>query len=671
MRVKSVSCKANISYFVFTTMFCMSASIALHAAPSPILEKPIEQVIAEQQMAQTHVIIPDSPYAARQERLKANRDAPSALNRRPNEIAPVLNTPYQPPVSSSVPVYANDYTPYSEPMMLPEVIVDGSQIMDNSEPIAVAPQPQIPQVNQRFTQPTVSKTVAQPKQSSLLPPPELVNPLPRPQSVETTADAPVKPLTLVDPTPQFLAPIDAQVPDEPSMAITRDMVVPPDLQQAEKESFEVNPVSAPITQERFDEDLTMPAPVLMQQQPISDAREKLDMQGNHSIQQLLSQPYANDVVTAQNEKNALAIVMPELDLAPLPRVNSKDSMSDVAVMPVQTKSELAIIAADLQRNQGAPVTPVAVTGVASPLAIENQVVIQPITGAKPFSIDRSKVTLEPPVDTVALLLNQSLVLQEEARLSQESKTMLKNFPSGLDAPKRSANKIENVSISRATVPNLAITQPDIKKHEALGISIEVKTPNLNVNDYLTLAYEAMENGQTDLAMDYYDQILMSNPANQDALLGSATLYHRNGDKQKARALYRQILSQSPRNTDVLNNYLVLVSEESPVEALSELQDLENKNPHYAVLPAQIAALQARQGNMPAAIQKMMRAISLNPDDLLYKYNLAVMLDHAGQRDEAINAYSTVKRAIEKGQKLPLDDTNIQERLTFLLSNRKS
>lgn len=295
------------------------------------------------------------------------------------------------------------------------------------------------------------------------------------------------------------------------------------------------------------------------------------------------------------------------------------------------------------------------------LPMKNVVIMQKLDGIK-----------QAVPDEVQLSENTAAgVVVEEAKkveISDDSKMMLRNFPSDINDPQL-GNGEKEVKIERATVPDLELAKPEIKKHEALGISIEVQKPNLDVNDYLTTAYNAVQSGNYAMAAEYYHAILNSYPANRDALLGLATVSHRLGDIDKARELYRQILVQSPRDTDVLNNFLVLVSEEAPEKALSEMLDLEAKNPYYDVLPAQIATIYANQGNLEAAIGKMARAIQLNPEQLLYRYNLAVMLDHAGQKQQAIQAYTMVKQEVEKGGELPMDLSHIQERLTFLLSNQ--
>ena len=421
------------------------------------------------------------------------------------------------------------------------------------------------------------------------------------------------------------------------------------------------------------------------------------------IQQALSAP-------AEIKRHEMGMVQETLQKA-LSYVDEKiqDDATLVPLKPVEKKtvalveekkSSLAHLVEDLKGAEGgAPQaesqalpakTDASKIKIQSPTMMKHEVIIQPLEGensnasttkilhqlkeeSRSFSAVPEPEILLPEEDVIevsATAKEASSIVVEEAEqveIAEESKKILRDFPSGLDAPKK-ANS-EKIQISRATVPDLELIEPEVKKHEALGISIEVKKPNLDVGDYLTMAYQAMETNQLSLASQYYDAILESYPQNQEAMLGMATVSHKLGDLDYARSLYQKLLMKSPENRDVLNNFLVLVSEESPKKAIEELLLLERKNPHYDVLPAQLATLYAQDKQLDKALLKMGRAVQLSPHNLMYRYNLAVMLDHAGRHDQAIQVYHYVRKAIQKGEKIPADLSYIQERLTFLLSNR--
>ena len=443
------------------------------------------------------------------------------------------------------------------------------------------------------------------------------------------------------------APISASIPVEAmppmlgnsSMEHTRNIILPPEIRKPSvRKAVPVRPLAVP--EGRFSNNVVMPAP------PVSPM-----LRMTEEINDTLTAPVESKRYNGVNNAIPQAVV----PVRPLPLKVVPQKIS-------HAKSALDEALKKAQRNLNARGTKP--SNIALP-----KVKMQPVLASvieQPISM-----MVEPPmVEASSAAPSYPVAVKDVAKISNDSQVMLKNFPAGLNKTVPARVK-PNVNISRATVPNLELSKPEIKKHEALGISIEVKKPNLNVNDYLVMAYKAQQQKQLPVAAQYYEEILAHRPRNDDAMLGLATVEHRMGNLSKARTLYRQLLSSAPRDESVLNNFLVLVSQESPEAALEELLQLEAKNPNYDVLPAQIASIYANKGSIEKAVEKMARAIQLNPENLLYHYNLAVMLDHAGRHQQAIPLYKRVQNAALKGQKIPTDISYIQERLTFLLSNRTS
>jgi tetratricopeptide (TPR) repeat protein len=138
-----------------------------------------------------------------------------------------------------------------------------------------------------------------------------------------------------------------------------------------------------------------------------------------------------------------------------------------------------------------------------------------------------------------------------------------------------------------------------------------------------------------------------------------------GDLDRARPYYAHLLKVNPNHREGLNNFLALVSAEAPQEALAELERLEQRNPDFSPIPAQQAALLSKNGYADQAREKMLRAIDLAPDNLTYKYNLAVMLDKQGNYTDASALYRLLIDASLKGQKIPAPLETIQKRLNFI------
>lgn len=545
--------------------------------------------------------------------------------------------------------------------------------------------------------------------------------LPKIKGVPARVETPALPLG--QPLKSVVIPKDPHAKISSNIAKTRQLVTPPEMQKP-KPVIQQMAVPASLPQARYKENIdtteqpvsamgaisgavnapTKVAPVVMQKpviapapampaaappavkpevvNPISDI---LDIMGNAQPPAVAPKPVSSVV------KEQMPVTMPpkqmaEADVVLPPVFPKKPATSELtlkrALSYIDDKVGGTVI------KQAKPVAPKEVAAIELP--IEETAAVKVPAGEITLQTPQKMVPIPKPLMRREIIMQSSVkkpvkevlqaavkpapvgevVVEEAMEISKDTKVMLKNFPSNINTPKAQAAK-PKLEIERATVPDLTLTSSEVKSHEALGISIEVKRPDLNVNDYLVMGYEALEAEQLSLASAYYSEILRHHPKHYDARLGLATVHHRMGEMDSARKLYRQILAEAPRDPDVLNNFLVLVSEESPQDALNELLSLESKNPHYDVIPAQIAAIYANQGQLDKAVEKMTRAISLNPENMMYQYNMAVMLDHAGRYNQAIQLYRHVKKAGEKGKEIPADISHIQERLTFLLSNRRS
>jgi Tfp pilus assembly protein PilF len=262
------------------------------------------------------------------------------------------------------------------------------------------------------------------------------------------------------------------------------------------------------------------------------------------------------------------------------------------------------------------------------------------------------------------------VSEPKAVLSKESKNILNKIPANIDTPaKKSA---EPIAVDRAAPKDTAkegTSSPASVKHEAMGIKIEVKSPKIDLSYELEKAYNAMTAGQSETAMGIYRNILENDPDNKSALFGLGTLYHRAGQIDSARKLYAKLLSIDPTNRDGLNNFLVLLADEAPEAALTQLEKLEKRDPKFSPIPAQMAIIYEKMGNSDKATEKMFRAVDLSPENMVYRYNLAIMLDKQKKYDEAGKLYRQIIEAYHRGETIPGNVQQIQQRLTYISSNR--
>jgi Flp pilus assembly protein TadD len=291
------------------------------------------------------------------------------------------------------------------------------------------------------------------------------------------------------------------------------------------------------------------------------------------------------------------------------------------------------------------------------------------SGATPVATAAQR-PLENPVPAAMPepLAASSAPMAPAPQLSDASRDILSKFPSKINsaAAIKTAGK-QKLSISRMSPDIKAIVAPDpkVESYDAAGLSIKVQRPGLDTNFELNRAYSALTAGDSQVAIETYKNILSTEPKNEDALFGLAATYHRIGDLEHARPYYAQLLKVNPNHREGLNNFLALVSDEAPQEALAELERLEQRNPDFSPIPAQEATVLNKLGYADQARDKMLRAIELAPDNLTYKYNLAVMLDKQGNYVDAGALYRLLIDASLKGQKIPASLEVIQTRLNFI------
>jgi len=250
-------------------------------------------------------------------------------------------------------------------------------------------------------------------------------------------------------------------------------------------------------------------------------------------------------------------------------------------------------------------------------------------------------------------------------LGSDTRSILARLPNNLGAPPAQAKG--NINIKRISPDIAAVVGVDKQdeNYSAAGISINVRGGNYDANHDLSRAYNALVADDAGTAVRIYTDILSADPKNQDALFGLAATYHRAGAVEQARPLYVRLLTLNPEHREGLNNFLALVSDQAPEDALVELEKLAARNPSFSPIHAQVALLYQRLGAFDRAREKMLYAIELAPENLVYQYNLAVMLDQEGQRDDAIALYQKLIRANGNGATLPAPVEQIQKRLNFL------
>ena len=252
------------------------------------------------------------------------------------------------------------------------------------------------------------------------------------------------------------------------------------------------------------------------------------------------------------------------------------------------------------------------------------------------------------------------------RLGKDTKQVLASVPKNMDTPHLHPHR--PIKLERVSEDVLDVVAPEeqYKDYEKAGISISMRRGVFDASRMLSKAYNALVAGDDLSAITIYRDIVSQEPRNQEALFGLATTYHRAGSHDLAKPVYEQLLRVNPTHREGLNNFLSLVAEFSPENALEELQKIAARNPHFSPVHAQIGMLYSKLGKQDHAREKLLYAIRLAPHNLVYKYNLAVILDRQGEVGDAVALYRDIVKAHGRGASMPADIDAIQARLNFLV-----
>lgn len=391
-----------------------------------------------------------------------------------------------------------------------------------------------------------------------------------------------------------------------------------------------------------------PKPPRVQQGPMPQLEPQTPVYSSAPAEKLLPQ---EPVLISPPVKAAAA---PPLVAAPI----APPSKAIIKYVPIEPEKPLpAALASEATANNGPLPWSDAQQDIAAPeekleiLPLQEQAEPEP---AEPLSIETTEVPQEMPQE----------MIPETPVLSEESRHILDKTPSGIDS-RVIARTPEPVIIKRTDPSAGAIPSIDVRTHEEMGMKIEIRKADINVHSYLEQGYENLIAGHEAIAAGYYSEALKTEPRNELALFGLATTYQRMGNVAQARDLYGQLLAINPTHREALNNFMALVSDEAPQDAIEALEKLETENPDFSPIPAQLGIVYRKMGDNTMAVNKLARALQLSPDNISYKYNLAITLDAMGKQQEAADLYMELLEDYSNGATLPGDIVAIRNRAIFL------
>lgn len=160
-----------------------------------------------------------------------------------------------------------------------------------------------------------------------------------------------------------------------------------------------------------------------------------------------------------------------------------------------------------------------------------------------------------------------------------------------------------------------------------------------IDPSLERGYSALNQGDTAVAKTAYAQALGNDPRNIDALSGMAVLAQRAGNLDQAADYYRRLIEADPHNAFALAGLIGLHTQMNPAEAEMRLKQALSTQPDSAPLNFSLGNLCAAAKRWPEAQQAYFRAVTADPGNPDYLFNLAVSLDQLRQPRLAASYYA--------------------------------
>lgn len=233
----------------------------------------------------------------------------------------------------------------------------------------------------------------------------------------------------------------------------------------------------------------------------------------------------------------------------------------------------------------------------------------------------------PPVVATAPALVP--LTQPVAEVIQPVKVAEKSPVATLPQPDSSAMKKTTPHANKAPKANPNPITP------ALNIQHQPE-PN-TIDLILTSAYQSYQAGDFETANKHYREALGKDQKNRDALLGLAATAQQQGQDENAVHYYRRVLELDPRDP-VAQAALASFGSGDPSLKESHLKQLIAQQPDSAALNFALGNQYADQSRWAEAQQAYFNALAIEPSNALFAFNVAISLDHIGQRNPAAQYY---------------------------------
>jgi tetratricopeptide (TPR) repeat protein len=236
-------------------------------------------------------------------------------------------------------------------------------------------------------------------------------------------------------------------------------------------------------------------------------------------------------------------------------------------------------------------------------------------------------------------------------------------PSNAASKKTDVDDLAPVSAAKSSNKTTA-ARPAAPLQPPADGPIRITTSKQRLDPTLEKGYDAFQRGDLPAAKGAYETALRNDPNNIDALNGLAMTYLRGNRSDLAEPLFQRALEIDPRNSLAQASLSGLRDPADPVQMESRLKVALADQPDAPHLYFSLGNLYARQNRWSDAQQAYFRAMSGDPENPDYLFNLAISLDRLHQAKLARQYYEQALSASER-RPAGFDRTLVGERLRKL------
>ncbi len=339
--------------------------------------------------------------------------------------------------------------------------------------------------------------------------------------------------------------------------------------------------------------------------------------------------------------------------------NEADNISEIlSETPEEINNDLAAKDISEVSNIPVPVTDFSVEEVEDMLFFEfSETEVQQITEAtKGLAVsdiekDDSIVEQSEQISQVAEK-EEPITISQEKVLTTEQEGVLKKVAEVLPLPTESLAPIENEEfiqqediIVPETVEYGSLTPDEILERAVVVrpkpkklVVVKKNSSSTSNRSILVAAERSLKKGHLADALSLYNDVLVKSPKDTAALMGKAMTLQKLNYREEALSTYQKIIAVDPNNLNAMTNYLSLLDSDNPVSTINRLKDLEDDHPNSAAIAGQIGMVYGEMKDVSNAARYFNKAQSMDPNNPVYPYNLAILSDRMGSQGKALEYY---------------------------------